>query len=268
VVRWFVDGYIANSKTVKQRVQALEHVPEHKIRVIHNGYSMEDVAATDCAAGFETVQGDCVIGIVANLRPIKRIDTLLTAFALVRTKYSNARLVIVGDTSSEQARSTREQLHALARELRITDAVVFTGSVSNARALIQKFSVAVLCSESEGMSNALIEYMRMRRPIVCTNTGGNPELVQHGHNGFLFPVGDAHALAKHLLALLGDRALARQFGEAGYAITASYTVSRMVDQHMAYYDEVLRGSHRSSSTEGRSHSHRARCISRAPTPRE
>jgi glycosyltransferase involved in cell wall biosynthesis len=258
-VRPFVDGYITNSKTVKHVVQTRERVPGHKIRVIYNGYSMENIPLGDGAVEGEPDYHP-VIGIVANLRPIKRIDTLLTAFAVVRSKYSDARLVIVGDISSEQARGTREQLHTLARQLGIDDAISFTGSISNPKAIIQKFSVAVLCSESEGLSNALIEYMLMRRPIVCTHAGGNPELVQHGHNGFLFPVGDADALAARLLELLGNPELAHRFAETGYAMTAPYTVSRMVDQHMAYYDEILRGCDVSRRTPDRGDSNRPKHV--------
>src|SRR5262249_9130700 len=156
-----------------------------------------------------------VVGIVANLKPIKRIDVLIRAFA-VAFKYDPAvRLIVVGkDSPSHGGRSTREELESLAHLLGIHNQIIFTGGVDDPAPYVDRFTVAVLCSESEGFSNALIEYMQAGRPIVCTDTGGNPELVQDGTNGFLVPVGDVDTLADRLVKLLSDRAFARRLGEA------------------------------------------------------
>jgi glycosyltransferase involved in cell wall biosynthesis len=182
-----------------------------------------------------------VIGIVANLRPIKRIDVLVQAFALVCRRHPDARLVVVGgDGSSQHGASVRKELERLASRLAIADRVVFTGRVDDPAPYISRFSVAVLCSDSEGFSNSIIEYMHAGRPVVCTNTGGNPELVRDGHNGFLVPVGDIGALADRLLLLLSDSALANRMGEAAReTVLSGYSTTRMVSEHMACYDELL-----------------------------
>ena len=82
-----------------------------------------------------------------------------------------------------------EELRALAGKLGVGGRVIFTGGVERPSRYIRRFDVAVLCSESEGFSNAIIEYMADARPVVCTDTGGNPELVRDGVNGYLVPVG-------------------------------------------------------------------------------
>jgi glycosyltransferase involved in cell wall biosynthesis len=239
-VRPFVDRYVANSEAVKERVQARERVPSRKIAVVYNGYAMTENAQDkeSEARACELARYYPVVGIVANLRPVKRLDTVVEAVALVRKKYPGTVLVIVGDTRSEQAQATLAQLHILASRMRVRDALIFTGRVARPRAYIEKFTAAVLCSESEGLSNALIEYMLARRPIVCTNTGGNPELVRDGHSGLLFDVGDSSALADRLIALIGDTALATRLGESAYAAVAPYTLSRMLTAQMECYDEV------------------------------
>jgi L-malate glycosyltransferase len=239
-MRPFVDRYIANSQAVKELVRVRERVPREKIEVIYNGYPDPEKTSADSS---ETQPAELagywpVIGIVANLRPVKRIDTAVEALALVRKKYPGAVLAVVGDTSSAQAQTTLQQLHALASRLSIRDAIIFTGRVARPQAYIERFSAAVLCSESEGLSNALIEYMLARRPVVCTDTGGNPELVQDGYNGFWFNIGDADRLADRLITLLGDPALAKQLGAAAYSTIMSYTLSRMLDAQMACYDQV------------------------------
>lgn len=238
----FVDRYVANSQAVKQLVRQREGVPEGKITVIYNGYAPcaeQDSQAEAATVLPEVPVGVPVVGIVANLKPIKRIDTLIEAFALSSNQYPNMRLVIVGDTASLQAASTLEKLEVLARRLEIREQIIFIGRAEDPMPYINRFTVAVLCSESEGFSNSIIEYMQAGRPIICTDTGGNSELVQDGCNGFLVPVGDVRALTNRLIRLLSDSGLARRMGEAGYKTVRSFTHTRMVTEQMACYDEVL-----------------------------
>lgn len=242
----FAHRYVANSQAVKRIVQQREWVPGGKISVIYNGYvsrTENDSEATD-AVGLPGVPiHGPVVGIVANLRPIKRIDTLIKAFALIGGQYPDAWLVVAGDDDqSQRGGSMLEELLDLATDLGIRERVIFAGRVADPTPYIKRFTIAVLCSESEGFSNSVIEYMQAGRPIVCTDTGGNPELVQDGRNGFLVPVGDARALADRLIRLLSDTALARRLGEAAReTVQSSYTHTRMIAEQMACYDEVLSG---------------------------
>ena len=238
----FVDRYVANSRSVGGHVQEQERVPGDKIAVIYNGYDAYQGAARvqSTAAAIPDFPNDApVVGIVANLRPIKRIDTLMEAFAAAAERIPGARLVIVGDRTSEQALGTFRDLQARADRLGIRERIVFTGQVDDPMRYIERFAVAVLCSESEGFSNSIIEYLQAARPVVCTDTGGNPEIVRDGENGFLVRVGDANALAERLVQLLKDAALARRLGEAGRETVRALTHTRMVAEHMACYDDVL-----------------------------
>lgn len=237
----FVDCYVANSHAVKQFVQQMEWVSNGKISVIYNGYDFSaENAKPTVVAKIPGVPDDVpVVGIVANLRPIKRMDTLVEAFALAGKHCPDAYLVIVGDKASKQAAKTLNELEALACRLEIRERVIFVGRVEDPMPYINRFTIAVLCSESEGFSNSIIEYMGAARPIICTDTGGNSEVVQDGYNGFLVPVGDVGALADHLLRLLTDSALASRLGEAGYEAARAYTHTRMMTDQMACYDQIL-----------------------------
>ncbi len=138
-----------------------------------------------------------------------------------------------------EAAYTLEKLGALARHFGIEDRVVFTGQVRDSKLYIRRFTVAVLCSESEGFSNSIIEYLQAGRPTVCTDTGGNAEVIQTGRNGFLIPIGDSKALADYVIRLFSDRTLARRIGEAGYESVRAYTHTRMVAEQMTCYDGVI-----------------------------
>jgi glycosyltransferase involved in cell wall biosynthesis len=247
LVSAFVDRYVANCQAVGRVVHQREWAPSRKISVIYNGILPP---ASDRGGASHTIdlpgQPDQspVVGIVANLKPIKRIDVLIRALAVACECYPSARLIVVGkDGPSQQGRNMREELEGLASLLGIRNKVIFTGGVDDPAPYIKRFTVAVLCSESEGFSNALIEYMQAGRPIICTDTGGNPELVQDGINGFLFPVGDVDTLADRLIKLLSDSALARRLGEAAReTVLSTYSHTRMIIEQMACYDEVLSGS--------------------------
>ena len=133
-----------------------------------------------------------------------------------------------------------EDLQALANRLGVDERIVFTGPVEDAKPYIEQFTVAVLCSESEGFSNSLIEYMQAGRPVICTDSGGSSELIRDGIDGFLVTVGDVDSLADRLLQLLTDRELAQRIGDAARDSVRAYSLSRMIREQMACYDEILR----------------------------
>lgn len=244
--RPFVDRYVANSRAVRELVACNERVAPERIHVIRNGCCDADRRAD---AGVEPSGDDlrgrfsdaAIVGMVANLRPVKRVETLIEALGLLRERRPDFRVVVIGaDASDEFGASVRERLLELARRYLVGERVVFVGSLADPAPLVRRFAVAVLCSESEGLSNALIEYMQAARPIVCTDTGGNPELIDDGVNGYLVPVGDAPVLADRIERLLGDRALADRLGKAARESALRHCgVERMLAEQMACYEQVL-----------------------------
>lgn len=246
LVSAFVDRYVANCQAVGRVVQQQEWAPRKKISVIYNGILPLTVHRSAAAPAINlpgVADQEPVVGIVANLKPIKRIDVLIRAVAIARERYPTVRVLVVGkDGLSQRSQSMRTELEDLANHLGLRDQIIFTGGVNDPTPYINRFTVAVLCSESEGFSNALIEYMQAGRTIICTDTGGNPELVQDGINGFLVPVGDVDTLADRLMRLLSDNALARRLGEAAReAVRSTYSHTRMIVEQMASYDQVLSG---------------------------
>lgn len=238
----FVNCYVANSYAVKNLVHNREWINQSKIAVIYNGYapSNEDhQKLTGSIELFGIPKNARIVGIVANLRPIKRLDTLLEAFIIAYLKCPDIYLMIIGDKDSAQAASTFDELNKLARESSITERIIFTGKLENPRPYINQFAVAVLCSESEGFSNSIIEYLQAGRPVICTDTGGNSEIIQNNFNGYLIPVGNSHLLAERLVTLLRNDTLALQMSKNGYETVRKFTHFRMVDEQMLCYDKVM-----------------------------
>lgn len=234
--RIFVDHVIVNSEAVARSVGAAESYKGGKITVIYNGYNA--VRSEDLEVDSRRSLGigalEPIIGIVANLRPIKRIDDLIKAFSVVARQHTNAWLVIVGGGELKQS------LELLAEALEVRNRIVFTGQVSDVLSIVREFNIGVLCSESEGFSNSIIEYMSCGKPVVCTNVGGNPEIVENGRSGFLIEVGDIDELAGNLCRLLDESELTEDMGRNALArVQSKYSVEKMVNEHMELYAKLV-----------------------------
>ena len=101
----------------------------------------------------------------------------------------------------------RNSLLELAGELGIADRVVFLGQVADVPGLLQRLQVGILTSDSEGLSNSLVEYGLAGLPAVTFDVGGNAEVIQEGQTGFLVPPGDTVAMADRVIQLLTDQGL-------------------------------------------------------------
>lgn len=233
--RFFVDAVITNSEAVKKITHENERIPLSKIQVIYNGNSAN--VSTSSTPGndestFDIGASSRLIGLVANIRPIKKIDDLIRAFSLVSREFTDAELVIVGSGDSKE-------LEELAGDFKLSEKVHFLGGQSNARLFIKKFDVAVSCSESEGFSNSIIEYMQCMVPVVCNDVGGNGEIVINNETGFLVPKDNIEELADKICQVLREPDQAKNM-----AIKASDYVSelcdknKMVDKHSKVYDAM------------------------------
>lgn len=230
----FVTRVIVNSCAMGEVTANVENIPRDRISVIHNGYKPQEVGG-DVIAVLEAIRGKgaLIAGLVANIRPIKRMQDAIIAVALLRDRGVAMQLVIIGAGDSAE-------LVALAKQRGVEDCVHFLGAREDVQQCLQYFDVALLCSESEGFSNAIVEYQFAGLPVICTNTGGNPEAIINGRTGFLFEVGDVPALADLLHRLISDKGLRRTMGrEAVESAAERFSVARMVSEHERIYGELL-----------------------------
>jgi glycosyltransferase involved in cell wall biosynthesis len=234
--RFFIDRAVVNSDAVKRVTGQMEHIPADRIEVIYNGYASEVTPASPSASQptLKLRQGqNRVIGIVANIRPVKRVDDLVRAFRQVQDKHPDTDLVIIGSGDSAP-------LAQLARDLGISAHVHFPGAQSEVIPLIRQFDVAVLCSDSEGLSNAIIEYIQCGIPVVCTDTGGNNELVIDGQTGYLVPVGAVDRLAEQINMVLDNPGQAAAMAQrASVRIAELCNLENMLARHAVLYNALV-----------------------------
>jgi L-malate glycosyltransferase len=232
----WTEGIICNSHAVAKLVQEKEGAPAHKLRVIYNGIEFASRArssdSTDAPPGFSPANSAINICLVANLRPIKRVEDLVKAAAKVILRVPDCEFWIVG-ASLEEDYSAR--LSQLVRELGLTETVHFLGEVRDPQPIIRKCQVGVLTSQSEGLSNTLLEYMSGGLPAVCSDVGGNPELLHHGEHGYLYPCGDVAALAERLVTLCDDATLRDRMAIAALDRAQRFSTEANLQAHLEAY---------------------------------
>src|SRR5262245_12899113 len=133
--------------------------------------------------------GSQIVGVVARLDPEKGHPSLLEAWPAVLREVPDAYLLVIGEGSQRAA------LEAQARELHIAHRVVFTGRRDDVPAVTAAIDVAVLPSYREAQGLSILEALALARPVVASNVGGIPEMVDDGVTGLLVPPHDAGALA-------------------------------------------------------------------------
>ena len=229
VNRRFVDAVAANSEAVAAQTVTSEGYARAQIHVIHNA------SDPSFAAGIElTPETNAqVIGIVANIRPVKRIEDAVEALARLAPDFPALRLRIVGGGDPAP-------IEARARSVGVADRVEFAGQSENPAAAMARFTLGLLTSQTEGFSNTLMEYQQLGLPVVSSDGGGNPEIVKHGVTGLVYPAGDVEALSRCLGQLLENEGQRERLGRAGQAaIRKLCDPDRVVGEYESLYQSLL-----------------------------
>jgi N-acetyl-alpha-D-glucosaminyl L-malate synthase BshA len=170
---------------------------------------------------------------LSNFRPVKRIQDVLKVFARV-AKAMPARLMLIGDGPD---RSVAEYL---AREHDVQDRVHFIGKQDNVNELLPLADLMLMPSEMESFGLAALEAMACSVPTIGTRVGGVPELIQDGHNGLLFNVGDIDSMSTAAISLLGDQQRLEAMARAGRKTAQDhFCASRVIPLYEEYYERVI-----------------------------
>jgi L-malate glycosyltransferase len=242
---------LANSDHIARRLIDVEGVAPERVTVVPNflddaafhGPAPDEIAALRRECRLESAAP--IIGIVANLLPVKDHATLLRAAALLRPRWPRLQVVLVGDGPCRPA------LEQLAHQLRIADAVVFAGRRPNAPNLHHLFDISVLCSTSEGLPNSILEAMAAARPVVATRVGAVADAVREGETGLLVPAGDESQLAAAIDALSGDAIRAGRMGSRAAVLARThYSAAAALDALESLYGRLVPSLSRGSRPTG------------------
>lgn len=198
--------------SVDCRVHALNAgAADHNIRIIMNGADLRRFSPGSALPDDTKLFGNRMIFACRQLFPRKGIRFLLHAIAQVKDEFPDVQLVIAGDGFE------RPDLEELAKSLDIEERTRFLGWVPNADLprYFRAAAASVIPSLEEGFGIPAAEAMGCELPVIASDAGGLPEVVEDGATGFVVPKGDANAIAEKLRVLLRTPDLARQMGIAG-----------------------------------------------------
>jgi glycosyltransferase involved in cell wall biosynthesis len=150
-----------------------------------------------------------LVGIAARMNPWKGQIELIGATSRLRDTFPDLHVMILG----ADVPAMRSEFEKLAREGGVAERVHFGGFQTDVRPFLQEFDLFVHPSYGEPFGLSIAEAMAMRKPVVACNTGGVPEIITHGSDGWLVEERSAEAVATAMARLLKDPELCRQMGE-------------------------------------------------------
>ncbi|BFM10392.1 glycosyltransferase [Simiduia litorea] len=233
------DTVIANSKAVAALVKNKENLPAQKIRVVYNG--IEDFVASDETLSAPQIfdQANAIkLILVANIKPVKRTLDAVKATIQLNRDGQATQLALVGE---RQDKAYCHEIETYIRDNNAQACIHWVGSIKEPRLLLAQADIGLLVSDSEGLSNTLMEYMQMGLATIATEVGGNPELIRHNENGLLIPKGDIDALQNAVRTLSNNKDLRERFGAVSQQrIEKDFSISAMIAQSLHYYQADAR----------------------------
>ena len=197
-----------------------------KVSVIYNGVEeLKDTGNKPVLRGLLKFHGKLLIS-VGRLVPWKGFDALIELLPSLRNTFADLKLMIVGSGPDMEA------LEKKAESLGLSDEVIFTGALDRDVLIryLRASDVFVLNTAYEGLSHQILEVMSVGVPVVTTNIGGNPEIIEHEKDGFLVPLGDTKRLSSHVSNLLSSGELRTKIVAAGKRKAKQFSNERMVEE--------------------------------------
>lgn len=222
----FSNIIIGNSKAG----MAAYGAPKRKSHFIYNGFNFDrinNIIPEQAIRENLKIKTKYLVGMVATFSEYKDYKTYFNAAQLVLSKRNDITfLAIGGKTDSDEARSCVSDKYA--------DHFRYLGMRSDVESLVSAMDICILSTFSEGISNSILEYMALGKPVIATSGGGTVEIVEDQKTGFLIGLSNPDELAEKIEILLNDEELRNKMGLAGKErIRDFFSIEKMVEKYIA-----------------------------------
>ena len=239
----FTDKVVAVSETVKRDILKYDGLTDDKVTVIYNGIDTQrffDTSRNSMRANLGIPPEAPVIGTVGRLTIQKGQKYLLDAVAMLKEKFSQTVLLIIGDGPM------RDELGSRIKALGIDKNAILLGTRRDIPQLLSAMDVFVLPSLWEGLGTALIEAMAAGKAVIATDIAPFREIINSEKVGILVPVEDSKAMASSIELLFNNKSLAETFGgSAKERVFSHFTMDITVNRYVSLFENILRGERRS-----------------------
>jgi glycosyltransferase involved in cell wall biosynthesis len=210
--------------------------PVNKSVCIYNGFNfgrVDNIASNETIRKQLQIDTTYLIGMVASFSENKDYKTYFNAAHLLLQKRNDITFLAIGDkTDSEYCKKIVNTGYN--KNFR------FLGSRSDVESLINAMDICVLSTFTEGISNSILEYMALAKPVIATSGGGTNEIVQDQLSGFLINQSNPTELAEKAEILLNDSEMRNRMGKYGSErIRNNFSIVAMVSQYIIEYQKIL-----------------------------
>ncbi|HMU45687.1 MAG TPA: glycosyltransferase [Chitinophagaceae bacterium] len=225
---------IGNSKAGLKAYKA----PQSKSVCIHNGFNFSRINSIREAEDVKKelqINTRYIVGMVASFSVFKDYRTYFKAAQQILAKRNDITFLAIGEgTDSEEAYSLIEKKYI--NHFRLV------GKKSGVESYINVMNVGVLATFTEGISNSILEYMALAKPVIATDGGGTNELLVDGQTGFLIQSKNPTDLVQKIEILIDNQTLAREMGSAGITrIKEMFSIDKMVEAYISNYQSLVFG---------------------------
>ncbi len=228
---------IAISEAVEKHLIEDFGVDCNRVCLVKSGIDLKDFEITpiESKAALRVkfnLNEDCVIGMIARLSDVKGQDVLVEAMSKIIQKIPDVKLLLIGEGKLEGV------LRRMVTDLNLENHVQFHPIVNQTPEMLSILDVCVNPSRQEGLGLSVMEAQAAGLPVVASNVGGIPSLIEHGKTGVLVEPENPEALADAIIELLQNRAKSEHIGRsAGAKAKEQYSSDKMVEKTLAVYEK-------------------------------
>jgi len=227
----FTDLIIANSYAGLKANLA----PSQKSKVIYNGFDFNRINnlrdKEELIAELIIPSGFYIVGMVASFTTSKDYNSFINAAFEVLKQINNVVFLCIGDGDDS---FYKQKTSTFQKHFR------FLGKRHDVEDLINMMDVCVLTTFTEGVSNAVLEYMALQKPVVASGEGGLSEIIENNESGFLFPVGEFLLVAEKIIKLLNNKKLKQTMGvKGGKIVEEKFPINKMITEYIQVYNNFL-----------------------------
>jgi len=226
---------IANSHAGARYATRMTGLPDNNMKVVYNGIPMLEFESKYNARVALSLPHDKRTGLfVGRLVDHKNVSSLVEALNILADRGRDFRFYIVGGGPEQVALEKMLTPNAL-------NSVKFLGEMADVKCILSASDFVVLPSLREGLSNTILEAMLAAKPVIASDVGGNPELVENGVTGYLYKSGDVNKLAELIDRMLSaDDSMLEHFGGRGRAIALDeFSIDAMVNKMELLYRSCI-----------------------------
>jgi len=224
------DHLLATSRKISAHFQEMFGLPDDRISTVPTGIDLDFFSPSGAKANL-LAGGQPLVGMISVLRSWKGHTTFLEAVAQLKAAGFAGRFVIVGEGPM------RPHIEQQIARLNLGDIVTLTGHREDVPDILRALDVLVMPStKHEGIPQIGLQALATKTPVVGSNAGGIPEIIQDGETGTIFPVGDANAMAAAIRKTLRETEVTKKMADAGRKLVETrHSLKIMLDDLESIY---------------------------------